>query len=287
MVEEIQQIYNQEYDYCFEKYYKYITEKFTEDNGYSILYKRDLIGRIITNEFYSLYRIEIASGKYIDDEYIKRLLDDWYESNYKYANNNVGRFLSENLEIIKRDFIAEHIRIPETYALDIFETAKFLSHYKVLELFFKRIYIIDADDSLKDIKLKLLNDKNYIPVKENLLKKFNFEDLTPNVIAENSIIKENTTARQVLAIKYLFEYAGIKENSYDKTELARFIRFLISKEVGNDKIQNTTIYKKVLNPFKDNDFEKKADLKYIRSFFEKLKLFEIVEKINKEIDSGI
>ena len=86
--------------------------------------------------------------------------------------------------------------------------------------------------------------------------------------------KDFTTARQVLAVHYLLKYAQVK--NVDKTEIARFIQFLTGKNYDN-------IYKKLQNPFKINDKFLKEDLRFIRDYFERLAMSEIVRMINGEM----
>jgi hypothetical protein len=88
---------------------------------------------------------------------------------------------------------------------------------------------------------------------------------------------EFTTARQVLAIHYLLKYS--KADRASNADIARFIEFLTSKNYKN-------IYKKVCNPLGSRDKELNEDLRFVRSFFEKLGLTEIVRMINNEISSG-
>lgn len=94
---------------------------------------------------------------------------------------------------------------------------------------------------------------------------------------------EFTTSRQVLAIHYLLKTLEVK--NADKTEIARFIQFLTGKEAGNKKIKNTTIYKKVCNPFRSNDITLKEDLKYVKSFFDKLGLYNVSLLIENELNN--
>jgi len=88
--------------------------------------------------------------------------------------------------------------------------------------------------------------------------------------------KEFTTARQVLAMHYLFEYCQVR--NIDQSNKARFIEFLTGKNYKN-------IYDAVCNPLarKNKDF-RKSDLQYIRTYFENLGLFEIVKAIGNELD---
>lgn len=99
---------------------------------------------------------------------------------------------------------------------------------------------------------------------------------------QKSVAPNFTTTRQVLAMHYLLDELKVTKSA-DKTEIARFIQFLTSKETGTAKIKDTTIYKRVKNPFPRSERTLQSDLQFIRSFYEKLGMSTIVAKINKEI----
>lgn len=115
------------------------------------------------------------------------------------------------------------------------------------------------------------------------------EDKTKEVEHETELIPDEvnnmdiTTARQVLALHYIFEYCQI--NNVDNTAKARFIQFLTGKETGAKTIKNTTIYKRVRSPFSEDDKSLIADLQYIRKYFEDLGFSKIAEAITKEINT--
>ncbi len=97
---------------------------------------------------------------------------------------------------------------------------------------------------------------------------------------ENQVIKRNsdfTTARQVLAVHYLLNHLGVYQNT-DKTDVARFIEFLTGKNFDS-------IYKKVREPIKLKDSEAKKDLKFVKSYFQKLSLTQIVKAIDDEMNT--
>ena len=73
----------------------------------------------------------------------------------------------------------------------------------------------------------------------------------------------------------MLKYMQVKNT--DKTEIARFIQFLTSKNYDN-------IYKRVLNPFNVNDKVFREDLRFVRGYFERLGLYELVKMINNELD---
>ncbi|MFH2143310.1 MAG: hypothetical protein ABIJ97_12860 [Bacteroidota bacterium] len=114
--------------------------------------------------------------------------------------------------------------------------------------------------------------KNVLPKisgqQEQAIDKINNSDVRP--------IKSSdfTTSRQVLAMHYIFKY--IQVNNVDKTDVARFIQFLTGKSFDN-------IYKRVRDPLRENNKTLKSDLKFIREYFNKLELNEIVKMINNEI----
>lgn len=89
---------------------------------------------------------------------------------------------------------------------------------------------------------------------------------------------EFTTARQVLAIHYLLNYC--KATQVSNADIARFIVFLTGKNYKN-------VYKRVCNPLDSRNKELNEDLRFIRAFFEKLKMPEIVKMINNEIESDL
>ena len=90
--------------------------------------------------------------------------------------------------------------------------------------------------------------------------------------------KEFTTARQVLALHFIFEQLQIRSTEIDRSLKAKFVEFLTSKNYKN-------IYDALENPFitKDKNF-RFDDLKYIRDYFESLGLSEIVKGINNQLD---
>lgn len=88
---------------------------------------------------------------------------------------------------------------------------------------------------------------------------------------------EHTTARQVLAMKFLLDYAKIRIHN-DKSA-SRFLHFLTGKSAEN-------LYKLWRQPYNKDVLSKEVeDLRYIRAFFEGLGANEIVKMINNEIDN--
>lgn len=110
--------------------------------------------------------------------------------------------------------------------------------------------------------------------KRNLL----FPNDTENPLEEIGEIlnPDFTTARQVLALHYLLEYRQVK--GIDQTHKARFIEFLTGKNYKN-------IYDLVRSPLatKQGKF-RRADLQFVRTYFENLGLTEIVKMINNQLE---
>jgi len=104
------------------------------------------------------------------------------------------------------------------------------------------------------------------------------QDELENIEASN---KEVTIRKKVLAIKYLLE--GLSINN-DKIAIADFIKLITGKEV-NQKTKDGNIYKMLKKPFPTSDKSLINDLSYIRPYFEKLGLSEIVDVINREINT--
>ena len=146
--------------------------------------------------------------------------------------------------------------------------------------------VIIADYSSYFIKLNNITDTEIVRIYAEYRAYLRFNDFlkseTPNLSIEDipeienkEPSKENTLARQVLAIHYIFKCFQVK--NVDKTEIARFIKFLTDKNLGN-------IYKKLQNPFKVNEKSLKSDLRFIREYFEKLGITNVVKMINNELN---
>ncbi|WP_052600233.1 hypothetical protein [Aureispira sp. CCB-QB1] len=108
------------------------------------------------------------------------------------------------------------------------------------------------------------------------------KDTSPSNTKETN--PEFTTARQVLALYYLFTYLKLDFEFVNNTDLARFTRFLTGKEI-NGKIINTNIYKKWKKVLVKRDKEQVQDLEYIKQYFNKLGLSEVIKLIDNDIDS--
>ncbi len=89
--------------------------------------------------------------------------------------------------------------------------------------------------------------------------------------------KDSTTARQVLALHYIFEQLELNNSEVDRTIKADFAEFLTGRN-------NKNLYDAFQNPFvtKSKQF-RHDDLHYIRTYFEKLGLSKIVKEINEQL----
>lgn len=86
---------------------------------------------------------------------------------------------------------------------------------------------------------------------------------------------EHTTIRQVLFMKYVFEALGV--HNTDKTIQRNIIKFLTNKNDDN-------IYERLRNPYSFSNVKNRDNLRFIRPYFEDLRLKSVVDKINKEIN---
>jgi hypothetical protein len=114
--------------------------------------------------------------------------------------------------------------------------------------------------------------RNKIKKQKQALHKEITEEIETNFTDQKS--SDFTTSRQILALHYMFKYMQVK--NVDKTETARFFQFITGKSFDN-------IYKRVRDPLRENNKTLKSDLKYIREYFNKLEMLEIVKMINNEI----
>ncbi|WP_040006437.1 hypothetical protein [Fibrisoma limi] len=88
--------------------------------------------------------------------------------------------------------------------------------------------------------------------------------------------QDHTTARQVLAMHYLFKLLNLKD--VDKTEIARFIHFMNGKNEKN-------IYDLVCDPLTTKAGNlREQDLKFVRGWFERLKLKGAITLIDNDLD---
>ena len=111
---------------------------------------------------------------------------------------------------------------------------------------------------------------------EAVEKAFDSETETQELESKNS---EFTTARQVLALYYIFEHLQIRGTEVDKAAKERFVQFLTGKSQQN-------IHAAFTNPHINAKTKKFRfeDLQYIRKYFEDIGLSEIVKAINNQLD---
>ncbi len=217
------------------------------------------------------------------DDYFKRLDDYFKSSSSRFSKFPVKNFLLITVPKLKIEVLEMN---QASYREDLFgfnelETLQYLANYFAIETVLNSSHSISIseEESIQNIEDRLRGKKPIeIVNKEEIIEEIDTLDDEQT----KKFKKEFTTSRQIIAIHYLFQFANIK--NCDQTEKARFARFLIGKELGNTKIENTTIYKKVRSPFKITDSEMKKDLRYVKELFEKLNHREIVDAITKEID---
>jgi|GEM_PF-4432901 len=149
------------------------------------------------------------------------------------------------------------------------------------------IYLLEVQNKDNEVDPYRVNrTETYIWNKERIkaLKPFLEQ---PEPVSSDKIQTTNpefTTSRQILAIYYLLEYMKVDFNDIDRTNLARFTQFITGKEANNSKIVNTTIYKKWGQLFGKSPKKNKQDLLFIKIYFEKLQLLEIVKMIENDSD---
>ncbi|MBL0049666.1 MAG: hypothetical protein IPP32_16405 [Bacteroidetes bacterium] len=231
-------------------------------------------------EFNSYRNLRIGETNY-NDYYFERL-----QTYYRECFNDYESPLKNFIQLKLQDAKIEAARLTENLNMELLslnevDTVKYLAKYYALDKTLTKTFPFEIgnNESIESIENRLRGNK--------VSEISNNEEIAEEVTSSDDdqakkYRKEFTTSRQIIAIHYLFEFANIK--NCDQTEKARFARFLIGKELGNTKIENTTIYKKVRSPFKTTDSELKKDLRFVKEFFEKLNRPEIVTAINKEID---
>ena len=92
-----------------------------------------------------------------------------------------------------------------------------------------------------------------------------------------------TTKRQTIAIVELLSGLGINTGSIDKTAIADFIQFLTGRQTELLP-QNTTAYKLIERKEPDSKKEIKSfnsDSEFVASYFEKVGLFSLADKVRK------
>jgi len=201
-------------------------------------------------------------------------LEDGYKLGKPIAQSIVKlRKISKSLNFEGQTSQLENLNEPSddnpTLSIEIkitrFSDANNLSDEELVTLFAQyKVYMLFASFLEKEATKFVTTDNPSTPLSTLL------ED-----IAEKN--KEFTTGRQVLAIHYLLKYCQVK--NIDDAEKARFVHFLTGKNLDN-------IYKKVQSPLSGANKYVTEDLKYVRGYFERLGLKEIVKMISNEMDAG-
>ena len=187
-------------------------------------------------------------------------------------DNNIEVGINEN------SFTEMLIRIYENY-ITILEDGEIGGMYLVdNEIFMDVFNYISCQNTL------IAYSKDKIDYLTNRLPKTQTTQPTPPQKEIKPI--DNTLHQQFLIFHYLFKHLEISTNSIDKTQIARFIQFATQKQLEAKKIQNTSIYKLVDNPF--NGYKKEqgttqTNLQKVRELFESIGLKEIAEMVSKDI----
>lgn len=135
------------------------------------------------------------------------------------------------------------------------------------------------------MKNQLTNDLRFLYYNESA--QINRPDsLSSSSFNEND--EEMTESRQVLAAYYLFKvgFNIDQRTTHAVAELVPMIHLLTGKKLT--KIQNSSIYDKLKQmPYYKKDQHLLSDLRYIKPFFEKMRLQAAVDMINEEIQKAI
>lgn len=277
-------IFIQEFETTYNDLLTHARLRFETIKGKTPWAKRNDIADEAYNKLHAFYTIRLSENSFREDAYTKYLLEHFDAYIKDYEDQNIAYYLEDHLNIVKKKYENLELCIPVNIQLDERNTVRLISQYKATKLFHQRIHSVEQHDN-EDLFFQKISFEGYTaPAINKVEESLNSNDFNENQ-QSSKLKREFTTARQVLAIKYLFEFAKIDANSYDKTQLAYFVQFLTSKETGAKKIQDTGIYKKIKNPFKDKDSEKKEDLKFVRNYFSNLNLSGIVDLINKDMDN--
>ncbi len=212
------------------------------------------------------------------DSYTHELFNEYEIKMHEYEVPRIEYFLDEHLENLQKKFANEKSCIPQNRTLSKGQTAELIGKHEATKLFKEHLYDIEDSDDL-DIVFKKISLEGYKVIYEPI--QIDLNDTTQ----ESKLKLKFTSARQILAIKYLLNFVE-ESHSYDNTKLAEFIQFLTGKELGAKKISNTNIYKKINKIFNNTYPEKVEDLEYIKKYFDNLNLKEIAEEIEIEINSS-
>lgn len=162
----------------------------------------------------------------------------------------------------------------ESYTLDlIFEQAELLQP-KLREYYLDsmRTDMVRMFETATPLKLKFQKMFD-----ERRKEHFPLPEPKADMDATQPVNRDFTTARQVLAMHYIFEFLQVR--GVDQADKARFIEFLTGKNYKN-------IYDMVRKPLSTSTGNfRREDLQFIRPFFENLGLTEISKMIGNELDT--
>jgi hypothetical protein len=238
-----------------------------------------------------LTRVNITNNSFNEDPFLLELVKifSYREDNYRITP--VKNFLEKDFKELKFKYSGRtnEICFPEIYNGNETIILNFLARYNAL----KRIgqdcsdLIPEKDESADSVIEKVILgrwNRNANPVNAEVVGWDNYIiNESSKVSEEINLLKERpSTRKQVLAMHYLLKSAGM--TGIDKTIQAKFIQFIVGKELGAKNIANTSIYQFVKNPFSISDKQLLKELQEIRIYFENIGLTNIVSEINKEIE---
>jgi len=278
-------IYTKEYERVYLELSCKVITALKNPTKNTLLFKRDLLINEFNDLFKEMTTKKIGPSAYMPDKFTERLLNDFKHHVNDYVEDKITNFIDDHLEKIKAVFKDVELSIPKNINLNAQQTAEFIAKHDALKKFIDKLYSVERSDTI-EICAEKISIEGYTPPEitgsistETYLSEPEDSELT------KALKKEYTTARQILAIKYLVKSIN-KDVTYDNTKLAEFVRFLTGKELGAKAIKNTNIYKRINKVFNNDYPEKVEDLEYIKKYFDDLNLNQITIELDKEINSS-
>ena len=250
----------------------------------------------------------------------QRFLKDYEDTvkDYKLPQQiELTEHLLEMLELIKEYAQKEDAKVYDNYvkrenallkkygkALKLYKEKQFSSYFD-FHLVLTEKDIITAEqfnsmDSSEEQRLSLKEIEKFVSLSQNGLH-FRLDSLflqrdpefepqareTETIGEADERDNEITKARQLLAIYYLLKAGFNLEHrvSGNVSQIAKFVHLMTGTKFT--AIQNSDIYKKYLKmPNYKKDKELIKDLKYVRSYFSELALYNVVQLIDTEIEKA-
>jgi hypothetical protein len=128
----------------------------------------------------------------------------------------------------------------------------------------------------------------------NNFQKNKLGEKTSNTTKSNAVFNE---PRQIITLYFILKQLGLEEQYTSKTQIAKLLHLLAAKEIpkdaaGNDKLDNSILYKKVKEGFKKSDKKYISDLEFIKKIIEPLAttgatgITELITTITNEINNS-